>query len=63
MDANTETPRPGGFYHPRTTWPVARTMIDPKATEDHVCATCGERFTLPAGTAVTRGSRPCGWSH
>jgi hypothetical protein len=26
-------------------------------------ATCGDTFNLPAGTALTRGSRPCGWSH
>jgi len=29
----------------------------------HTCAQCGETFTLPEGTTLTRGSRPCGWSH
>ena len=30
---------------------------------DAVCPQCGEKFQLPAGTTMTRGSRPCGWSH
>jgi hypothetical protein len=29
----------------------------------HACPQCGEEFTLPEDTTLTRGSRPCGWSH
>ncbi len=27
------------------------------------CPQCGATFQLPVGTAMTRGARPCGWSH
>jgi len=29
----------------------------------HTCQQCGLVFTLPADVTLTRGSRPCGWSH
>jgi predicted nucleic acid-binding Zn-ribbon protein len=32
-------------------------------TIEHECVTCGEKFTLPRDVTLTRGSRPCGWSH
>ena len=53
-----ESPEPDG-------WAVAYLELadlGPRTT-DHTCPTCGEKFTLPEGTTLTRGSRPCGWSH
>lgn len=32
-------------------------------TTTATCPICGETFELPVGTTMTRGSRPCGWSH
>ena len=37
--------------------------IDPDITYLATCTKCGETFPLPVGVPLTRGSRPCGWSH
>jgi hypothetical protein len=45
-------------------WAVAYLeLVDVNPRGESTCSTCGDTFNLPAGTALTRGSRPCGWSH
>jgi hypothetical protein len=56
-DDADESPEPAG-------WAVAYLeLADVEPRGESTCPTCGDTFTLPAGVTLTRGSRPCGWSH
>jgi hypothetical protein len=42
---------------------VAAHRCGAPASTGYVCPVCGDVFVLRPGTTLTRGSRPCGWSH